>query len=302
MYHGRINHGPATIPGKRIGTFFAGSLHAPSVTIDGKGRIIGMFNMLEGVDRDQGKRQGWNQIMALPRVFEWEDDGTEMSPGKKPENGVMRITPPEELKSLRAPGISLNGIALPANEDVFIKPRGKSLEIVAEIDLKDSRQVGVKVFASPDGEEETVVKFLPTMNGLMIDTTKGTTWPEAYPRTPETGFLRLRKGETLKLRVFIDQSIIEVFANDVACLTTRVYPARDDSDGIAFFSRGAGAEVKAVTVYPMEDIWTRCGRATPVSDPQPAPPPPFIPLQPCGPGAPSFKFAPVKAGFLAEKK
>ena len=300
MYHGRINNGPATLPGERIGTFNAGSLHAPSVTVDGRGRIIGMFNMLEGVDREQIKKQGWNQTMALPRIFEWTDDGTEFAPGRKPQDGVMRITPPEEIESLRTASLSYHNIALPANQVVPISARGKSLEIVAEIDLKDSKQVGMKMFASPDGQEETVIKFMQTMNGLMIDTTNASIWPEAYPRTPEVGFLRLAKGEPLKLRVFIDQSIIEVFANDVACLTTRVYPGRDDSDGIAFFSRGADAEVVSATVYQMKDIWSHCAAVPAADKPQAAPPAVYIP-GPSGARGTDYSFAPAEKGSLAEK-
>ena len=46
-------------------------------------------------------------------------------------------------------------------------------------------------------------------------------------RAPETGPVVLEDGENLELRVFIDRSIVEVFANDRLCIAARVYPGRD---------------------------------------------------------------------------
>jgi len=39
----------------------------------------------------------------------------------------------------------------------------------------------------------------------------------------------LEDGETLKLRIFIDKSVLEVFANGRQCITQRLYPSRKDS-------------------------------------------------------------------------
>ena len=43
--------------------------------------------------------------------------------------------------------------------------------------------------------------------------------------------LELRSGERLKLRVFLDRTMLEVFANGRQCLTQRIYPTRGDSLG-----------------------------------------------------------------------
>jgi beta-fructofuranosidase len=52
------------------------------------------------------------------------------------------------------------------------------------------------------------------------------------------------------LRVFIDKSIIEIYANGRQCITTRVYPTRDDSDGITLKCSG-GAFVRAIDAWDM---------------------------------------------------
>ena len=51
-------------------------------------------------------------------------------------------------------------------------------------------------------------------------------------RGTQGGAFALAEGETLKLQVFLDASVIEIFANDRVCLTSRIYPSRSDSLGL----------------------------------------------------------------------
>ena len=71
----------------------------------------------------------------------------------------------------------------------------------------------------------------------------------------EIGPLYLKDGELLRLRVFIDRSIIEVFANDRQCLTLRAYPTRQDSTGVTVFARGSEAKLVSLDAYQMKSIW-----------------------------------------------
>ena len=83
-------------------------------------------------------------------------------------------------------------------------------------------------------------------------------------------------GRPARLRIFIDRSIVEVFADNTHCDETwayprkkkwifplfsrqfvgsRVYPTREDSRGISFFSRGGVARVISMDVWQMHSIW-----------------------------------------------
>jgi sucrose-6-phosphate hydrolase SacC (GH32 family) len=57
----------------------------------------------------------------------------------------------------------------------------------------------------------------------------------------------------LKLQIFIDASVIEVFAGR-ACLTKRAYPARKESLGIGLSARGGKAQLRSMEVWPMTPI------------------------------------------------
>ncbi len=61
----------------------------------------------------------------------------------------------------------------------------------------------------------------------------------------------LQAGEPLKLRVFVDKSVVEVFANDRQAIGRRVYPVRDDSLGVSVFASGGSARFKDVKAWEM---------------------------------------------------
>lgn len=64
----------------------------------------------------------------------------------------------------------------------------------------------------------------------------------------------MRLGELLRLSIFLDGSIVEVFANGRRCLTGRIYPTRSDSVGVGVFAREGRVRVKSLNVYEMMAI------------------------------------------------
>jgi beta-fructofuranosidase len=63
------------------------------------------------------------------------------------------------------------------------------------------------------------------------------------------------RDETLKLRVFLDRSVVEVFVNGRQALAARVYPSRDDSIGVSLLSRGKDSELKVLEAFQMKSIY-----------------------------------------------
>lgn len=53
--------------------------------------------------------------------------------------------------------------------------------------------------------------------------------------------------------MLLDASVLEVYANDRLCLTTRVYPTLADSDGATLFVEGQGQA--SVQVWEMGPIF-----------------------------------------------
>ena len=62
--------------------------------------------------------------------------------------------------------------------------------------------------------------------------------------------LELKKGEPLVLRIFIDKSIVEVFANDRQAIARMVYPALGGK-GISLFSKGGDVMAKTIKAWEL---------------------------------------------------
>lgn len=58
----------------------------------------------------------------------------------------------------------------------------------------------------------------------------------------------------LRLHVFVDRSVVEVFVNGRQCLGVRVYPGRTDSLGVSLLAHGRDAALRSLEAWPMGSI------------------------------------------------
>jgi beta-fructofuranosidase len=63
--------------------------------------------------------------------------------------------------------------------------------------------------------------------------------------------------EPLSLRCFLDESVLELYANERHCLTSRVYPAREDSTGISAAAEGGRATISGLSAWELGDGYVR---------------------------------------------
>ena len=238
--HGRMNYGPWVV----------GSLHAPSATIDDSGRYLGVFNLHKGRDTDET-----DEMMTLPRHY-WLDS-----------TKALQMAPVAEVEALRSEHHSVGSMDIPANGEVVLDcVGGKAIELRATIDPSAAREVGLYVLRSPDGAERTRISLYPNdhrrfeTSSLQIDVSESSVRDDIWARSAEIGPIALKKDELLKLRVFIDRSVIEVFANDRQCLTVRVYPGLEDSRGVSLFARGGDARLVSMDCWQMRSIWPELAR------------------------------------------
>ena len=90
---------------------------------------------------------------------------------------------------------------------------------------------------------------------ITIESSYSSILPDVRSRGPETGPIVLESDEILKLRIFIDKSVVEVFANGKQCVAQRVYPGLKDSDGISLRAQGSEAELIAFDAWQMKSIY-----------------------------------------------
>ena len=125
---------------------------------------------------------------------------------------------------------------------------GESCEVSLRIEPGSAQQVGLRVRTSPDGSETTLLYYDVAARRLKFDATRsGKRGRPIVEQAP----LALAAGEALELRVFIDRSVVEVFANDRQAITRRVFPEGDASDLVALWCRGGRAAFSAIRTWEM---------------------------------------------------
>ena len=218
-------------------TFYAGKSFE-----DPHGRRI-LWGWLREAREDSAQiAAGWSGVMSLPRVMQIGPDG---QPGCEPA---------EELRRLRAASVTHEGLELRTGQQRELDFDGDCLEIEAEINVPPDARFTVDVRCSPDGEERTEVYCDAHQGVLGIDTRASSLDRSAQTRV-SCGPLALRRDEPLRLRIFVDRSVVEVFANGRACVTERAYPTRLDSTRVRAGVLGTDATVERLSAWKMRSIW-----------------------------------------------
>jgi beta-fructofuranosidase len=226
-------------------------VHAPSTASDGSGAVINILNVNEG--RATG---GWDQLMSLPQRLTLGEDKR------------LRIEPVPSVTSLRGTHQSVGPTRLLAGQEIVLSAiQGNAMELRVDLDPGESHSVELNVLRSPGSEEQTSITFynlLATPIGnyldgrineeIVLDGSHSSTLADVWPRSPEKAAVQ-RGDERLRLRVFIDRSIVEVFVNERQYLAMRVYPGRQDSLGVSLRAHGRDAMLKSLDAWQMKPIW-----------------------------------------------
>ncbi|MFV1968269.1 MAG: GH32 C-terminal domain-containing protein, partial [Pirellulaceae bacterium] len=214
------------------------SFFAPESLLDDRGRRIMWAWIFDNPQFATRMEYGWSGTMSLPRVLTLGEDG------------MLRMNPPEEIKALRYNGTSATNLTVPADSELALDGvGGNSIELSLEIHAPNAGQFGVKVCCSPDGEEQTLVYYDAGEKKLKVDTHRSSLTEGS--KSTEAGPLELGPDEPLQLRVFVDKSVVEVFANGRQAVMRRIYPSREDSTGVVIFSNGGPANVPALEAWDM---------------------------------------------------
>lgn len=168
---------------------------------------------------------GWAHCYSLPR--EWTID----------ENGALLQKPFDGLSGMRTSTLfsrsnfDLNGV-------VSLSPvEGRSVEICGNFEVGES-EFGFNIFKGANGKG--VVSYNPASGELVADfaslprlTNDNGVYDGVYrcplPEKPAV-------GGNIKINIFIDHSILDIFVNDKWATSIRVFPTDADANGIEAFS------------------------------------------------------------------
>jgi len=222
---------------------------APESYTDGKGRRILFAWVFDGRSDAVRTASGWSGMLALPRVLELG-----------PDNRLL-MRPAEELEALRYNPVVMGETAIPAGGEVaipFAAVADNVLEVEVELSGEGAGEYGIKVCCAAEGQAETAIGYDAGEGKLKIDTSRsgpnrkkaksviGTATGEV-----EAAPLKLAGGEPIKLRIFVDRCLVEVFAEGGRQALSRVVYPPAGATGLRLYAKGGPARARQVRVWDL---------------------------------------------------
>ena len=241
------------------GRFTSGyqTMVAPSAYPCGDGEAALIFNMGDDVPHD-----GWSGVMTMPRRVSlggvWGDE--------------LCHKPFADLSVLHDKHTAITALALKHAEQTTLDgAEGDAFELDITVKAEQSPStLEIELLRSPDGAETTTVTFYRQAGGMYailpyttdsvisLDVSRSSLDPAFKRHPPEIAPVVAEADEDLRIRIFADKSVVEVFVNDRAAIAARAYPTREDSRQIALTAYGDGgkdAEIERIDFWTMKSIW-----------------------------------------------
>ncbi|WHU04289.1 GH32 C-terminal domain-containing protein [Sphingomonas sp. NIBR02145] len=209
---------------------------SPTVARDASGQLVGIGIVDERRTPEAQLRAGWAHTFGLPRVWRLLSDGKTL--GQSPLPALTKLRLPDGAIQRRIEGVG----QLPVGD------LGQAVEITARFDPPLAQGTyGLDIATSPDGSETTRLYYDAERKEMVLDKQHSTLGKDGEgPQLLRGAYDEAAFGRPRDFRVFIDHSVVEVFVNDAAAFSFRIYPTRADSTRFAIRSSSrVGAEVQA---------------------------------------------------------
>ncbi len=188
---------------------------------------------------------GWTQTFSAPRIWELAQDNATLVQKPAPGLSNLRIEDSRRIQS----NLKVNG-------ETRLNAKGRHLEMIAQLNPTDTaNKYGLVIAASADGQEKTVIYYDTENNNIVLDKRKSSLSDQAFELNEQVGeYNETVFGKPEKFHVFVDGSVVDVFINDKAAFSFRIYPTLDDSQHIGLYSEAADTVFTQVEVYQLKDM------------------------------------------------
>jgi beta-fructofuranosidase len=174
--------------------------------------------------------RGWNGCLSLPR---------ELSLSHKTDSAdtwELKQEPAPELTKLREKPVKWQDLLLSERATVLTLPKTNTLEINANLALQLAKTLSLEFTSG--AASATPIKITVQDSELSV--------MESKTKLQQT-------QKDLKLRIFFDRSVMEVFVNGTACFTKKITPLGPDP-ALALRVEGT-ATAELVEAWPMKTVW-----------------------------------------------
>jgi fructan beta-fructosidase len=187
----------------------------------------------------------WRGAQSIPRTLTL----------RRYSDGLRLVQwPVREVEDLRREKLHIaNASVAEANQAIREKgAKGEVYEFEAELHPGPADEMGFRLRKGRDAE--TLVGFDAVHGEVFVDRTHSgeISFSKDFPGRHAA---KLEQKAGVELRVFVDRSSVEVFANNgERVLSERIYPP-PGSDGIELYANGPGGKVASLTIWELNSVW-----------------------------------------------
>lgn len=206
---------------------------------DGKTIAIGIVP--DKVASSVNFQSGWAHTLSLPR--EWSVDA----------QGELIQKPYEGLQALRSEtSVAIDNRTL--NGEMNLNPvSGLEIEVEASFTVGNN-PFGIKILQSSNGTA-CKIYYHPQQNRFVVDFSEighkendGGIFSGVYSTVlPAT----IGKGQTMKIHVYFDHSVLDLFINDRWASSIRIFPTSSAATGVSLFAEG-NTELQSAAAWTMK--------------------------------------------------
>ena len=181
-------------------------------------------------------------VMSLPRQIALRRTPAGLQLVQQPIAAVTRLREPAT--------VTKTGLRLTNQTQPLVDSTSNAYELLVTLAPGTAKRAGIRLARS--GTEETLVYYADGQ--LQLDRTRSGNVAfnkrfasvETAPLTPRAGLLTLR--------IFVDKSLVEVFANDgERVITDQIFPT-GSAGGISLFAEGGTAAFRRVSLHPIMSV------------------------------------------------
>jgi sucrose-6-phosphate hydrolase SacC (GH32 family) len=216
-------------------------LLSPTTERDYNNQLVGIGIVDERISSEGQLKNGWCHIFNLPRVMYLMPDGRTI--GQKALPDLTKIRNTASLKTF-------SNVAVSTKTHTLAGAAGKHIEIIAQVSGTPATRYGVSFRATAARDEIVTVYYDKVQKKIYFDKTKSSTATDFGENALlEASYDEAVFGLPTKFHIFADGSAVDIFINDAAAFSNRIYPVITTSDNIELYSDGGTTTFSSVQVW-----------------------------------------------------
>ncbi|MFC0559215.1 glycoside hydrolase family 32 protein [Halalkalibacter alkalisediminis] len=188
----------------------------------------------------------WRSAMSIPRQVELIEN----------KKGQIKLIqkPVVELEGLRQKVKEIKNEVACAERNLLSDVQADVFELVAELEDVTATEFGLKVRKSTEGQE-TTIGYEVKSETLFVDRTHSGESDFSEEFSGRHSVQIAKKDGKLQLRMFVDRSSVEVFANEGEAVFTNLIFPDEESKGLELYVVGGEIRVHSLVIYPLTTTW-----------------------------------------------